>query len=399
MIFGLFGMSIRVLNIASFIPIQGLPSENDISLKIYHHLKEDFDVETIFVKPVRVMPRPFHLATPNVQRFRHIFLNNSYVDSSYGVPVRFFDQGFSLTRKLLRIRAGTPSHLEWRLRKQRLLRIVQDFKPSLIHAHEIVPSGYYAQKLSQYFRIPYLVTLRGEYRPQIYESKKGQTILSNAKALTTPSWSLYKKLKKKHRIHLIPHGLDEFWFKRIPKTQEYGNLRLITVSRLIAMKNIHLVLRALGALKKAGRTFDYTIVGDGPERSRLERDVELHSLESMVNIVGSKNADDIVTLLSESDIFILPSFPETFGRAYCEAAAQGVVPIGIKGTGINGYFNQKHGFFLDRNADIVTQLVTVLSAVNSRILEPMREACINKAQQMKTDQVIKKYFDLIYNAA
>ena len=61
------------------------------------------------------------------------------------------------------------------------------------------------------------------------------------------------------------------------------------------------------------------LVGDGPERARLEQRVESERLTSQVIFAGERQ--DLVSLLSCADLFLLPSAQESFGMAALEAMA------------------------------------------------------------------------------
>ncbi len=298
-------------------------------------------------------------------------------------------------RKLSLIKSKLPTSFEWALKKTSLFKIVREFAPSIIHAHDVSPSAYYAYRLNSAFKIPYVITLRGRYSSEIYDNPVADAILRNAEVLTTPSWHLNRELKEKYHIRLIPHGLDEDWFQCSKPKQPMGPLRLITVSRLLQMKNIYSVLLALKELKTCGIMFEYTIVGDGPERDRLREAVKAFDIQDQVRLLGHRGSNEIAEYFSQSDLFVLLSYPETFGRAYFEAAAQGVVPIGIIGTGAHGYFDERQGFFLDKEQDLVDQLVQILKTTDRHALRQKSMACIESAQRFKNEQVVKSYVSVL----
>ena len=61
------------------------------------------------------------------------------------------------------------------------------------------------------------------------------------------------------------------------------------------------------------------MVGDGPDRAPLERQVDALGLHDRVKFVGEQH--DLVAWLSSSDVFLLPSSQESFGLAALEAMA------------------------------------------------------------------------------
>src|SRR5690606_38789124 len=76
----------------------------------------------------------------------------------------------------------------------------------------------------------------------------------------------------RERICKVPVGFKLSDFPDVP-TRFYGSegkLHLVSVGRLSAEKGFDVALRALAELRKIRDDFDYTIIGDGPERGRLE---------------------------------------------------------------------------------------------------------------------------------
>jgi glycosyltransferase involved in cell wall biosynthesis len=89
------------------------------------------------------------------------------------------------------------------------------------------------------------------------------------------------------------------------------------------------VLRALALLPEP--SLEYVIVGDGPERQRLEALAADLGLSRQVRFGGALPHDRAVTAARDADLFVLPSVDEAFGVAYVEAMAGGVPAIGCRG--------------------------------------------------------------------
>jgi glycosyltransferase involved in cell wall biosynthesis len=117
--------------------------------------------------------------------------------------------------------------------------------------------------------------------------------------------------------------------------------KVISVCNLQKLKNLDVVLQSLAELDK-NISWIYTIIGDGSERESLRKKVSELGISRCVRMLGYKNREACLGLMSESNVFIMPSAPETFGLAYLEAMASGCVVIGAQGWGIDGVI--KHGF-------------------------------------------------------
>ena len=111
-------------------------------------------------------------------------------------------------------------------------------------------------------------------------------------------------------------------------------MRFISVSNLAEGKGIDLTLQALAALPgDTPRDWNYTIVGDGPQRPSLEKLAADLGLASRVTFTGAWPHGRIYEQLFAADIFVLPSYREAFGIAYLEAMAAGLLAIGVTGQG------------------------------------------------------------------
>ena len=82
----------------------------------------------------------------------------------------------------------------------------------------------------------------------------------------------------------------------------------------------------------------YTVVGEGPEKERLIKITAELNLLKHVDFRGFIPHENILSIFQNHDIFILPSYYETFGRVYFEAMAQKLPIICAKNSGIHGLF-------------------------------------------------------------
>jgi len=139
-------------------------------------------------------------------------------------------------------------------------------------------------------------------------------------------------LPKHHFI--IPPGIEipKIFKKEVEKIKkELGindKINITFVGRLIGVKGVEILISALKDLKK---DFKVIIVGDGPDRKKLENLVKEYNLENRVIFTGWRN--DVPAILAASDIFVLPSYSEGLPIALLEAMAAGkacvVTDIGL----------------------------------------------------------------------
>ncbi|MFN8204801.1 MAG: glycosyltransferase family 4 protein [Solirubrobacteraceae bacterium] len=104
---------------------------------------------------------------------------------------------------------------------------------------------------------------------------------------------------------------------------------IVTVGHLVARKRHADVIRALWLLRDRRPQLHYLVIGDGPERERLERlaaELGVH-----VRFTGQLEHARALELARRCALFVMPSVDEAFGVAYVEAMAGGVPAIGARG--------------------------------------------------------------------
>src|SRR5262249_49929759 len=105
-----------------------------------------------------------------------------------------------------------------------------------------------------------------------------------------------------------------------------------TACRLIPLKGLVFLVRAMALLCKEFPHLRLTIAGYGPERSTLEAEVAKLGLASRTQFLGWKQ--DINSIFQNWDIFVMPSLEEGFGMAVIEAMSQGLPVIATSVGGL-----------------------------------------------------------------
>lgn len=99
-----------------------------------------------------------------------------------------------------------------------------------------------------------------------------------------------------------------------------GPPRLVSILRLLPRKNIEGVLDALAATPSWG----WELVGDGPERAKVERMVRERGLAERVRLLGHLPDEALVDALARAHVYVQPSLSEPWGLAVNEAMAAGL---------------------------------------------------------------------------
>jgi glycosyltransferase involved in cell wall biosynthesis len=125
------------------------------------------------------------------------------------------------------------------------------------------------------------------------------------------------------------------------------SIQLITTGRLIPEKHFDMLIQAIANISTP--KLQLYIIGDGSEKQKLQKLVEKLQVKDQIQLLGHKSKQEIVTLLQQSDIFVLPSQSETFGVAYIEALACGLPIIATDCGGPRDIVTQKNGLLIPVN--------------------------------------------------
>jgi glycosyltransferase involved in cell wall biosynthesis len=108
------------------------------------------------------------------------------------------------------------------------------------------------------------------------------------------------------------------------------------VGRLVSEKGIPILLQAAGKLTAAGYSFRLKIIGDGPERAKLEKIADSLGLGGRVSFLGSLTGEPLVNELMTAAAVVMPSvWEETAGLSAIEQMMRGgaVIASDIGGLG------------------------------------------------------------------
>jgi glycosyltransferase involved in cell wall biosynthesis len=122
-------------------------------------------------------------------------------------------------------------------------------------------------------------------------------------------------------IFHLPYGIRLGPVTRSPKP---GALRLVFLGRLHVGKGVHDLPCIDQLVQEAGVDVRWTVIGDGPERKRLQ---EEWPPTVRVRYANPPTNQEVLALCAEGDVFVLPTRFEGFPVALLEAMSAGLVPV------------------------------------------------------------------------
>jgi glycosyltransferase involved in cell wall biosynthesis len=106
-------------------------------------------------------------------------------------------------------------------------------------------------------------------------------------------------------VLVIHHGVELSVFAPPERREEVAVPQLVAVGRLVEKKGFPDLLEALAIVRARGGRFGCRIYGDGPLGAGLARQRDALGLQDVVSLMGACSSDEVVSALSEADIFVL----------------------------------------------------------------------------------------------
>jgi len=376
----------------SYLHAEALACLHDVTLVIHPDNEE----------PVRRAQGPFHaievIRQPWIDKFhawslRRIFKYNyrSQVLTAFGYPftiafewaawrclrTRIVAGEFDVVLRLLPIVTVLPSPFAFLLRRGPIPFVVGPVNGGLPW-----PPGFsQAQNQKQW-----ISGLRNLYRFLPF----ARSTYRHATAILAGSSQTYAELAAyRDKLFFVPeNGLRRSICSRpTASSGRHGKLELIFAGALVPYKACDLALRAVAPVLRSGSAH-FTVVGDGPERGRLEQLAKSLEIAKMVLFCGEVSHAEVLERLRSSDVFVYPSVREFGGAVVFEALATGAVPLVADFGGPGDIVHPEVGrkVSLTNEDDVVAQMEEILAALakDRDLLERLRQRGMVYARERLT---------------
>lgn len=205
----------------------------------------------------------------------------------------------------------------------------------------------------------------------------------------------YKERCKKTSCVYIPHSLD-----RIPEiTSSLTERNVIAVGRMSVEKGFLDLIDVFAKISKNKPEWNLHIVGDGDQKSLVEKKIFEHGLETKVILHGYQRKDYVNQLLEKSSLYLMTSYTESFGISLIEAQSYGIPCIAYDSAqgaleiitdGENGYLIPK------RDANLMCE--KAIELMNDTIQrQSMGNESRKNALQYSVENVKQQWFAFVDN--
>ena len=298
----------------------------------------------------------------------------------------------------------------------KLVDIIKLYNIELLHVHYAIPHAYAGYMAKQMLKdegiiIPMVTTLHGtditlvgnhpNYKTAVsFSINKSDVVTSVSQSLKDATYDLFNI---KNEIHVIPNFIE---------LDKHRNESLISCQRSVMANAQERIVTHISNFRKVKRIPDvikifYKIqqevpaklmmVGDGPEKAKAE--VLCQELGISDKVIFFGNSNEIDSILSYSDLFLLPSETESFGLAALEAMAWSVPVISsnsgglpeVNFEGVSGYLSE-----VGEVDEMAENAIKILS--NNLILKTFKENALSVAKQFDIKNILPLYETLYIEA-
>jgi N-acetyl-alpha-D-glucosaminyl L-malate synthase BshA len=293
----------------------------------------------------------------------------------------------------------------------KMVDVVKHETLDILHVHYAIPhasAAFMAREIlkSQGILIPFVTTLHGTDITLVGKDASFEPVitfcLNESDAVTAVSESLkrdtYEHFRTTREIVVIPNfvpvrkkrnDVNRDVRRRYAKDDEPI---LCHISNFRKVKRVEDVLHIFSAVNKKIKS-RVLLVGDGPERYRLEELCRELNLCDRVKFLGKVR--DTQHVLEISDLFILPSETESFGLAALEAMAMGVPVISSNTGGIPEVNIDRETGFTSNVGDVEDMAKNALHILKDKEThDAFRHRALERSQLFDVEQIVQQYEEL-----
>ena len=289
------------------------------------------------------------------------------------------------------------------------------WKPDLIHLHTEASIARMARDIAAATSAPMVITTHTDYAQYVFGRFKnalcprlicrmfGRRLYRGAAAVVVPSEKARGFAMAQaagDRLVVIPNGIHLERFQRpvaagerVELLRQYGfednGCTLVMITRVSREKNILEILRNFPALQRALPEAQLLIVGDGPDRRRLEAYCEKHGLSQRVRFSGRVDPNEVYRYYALGDVFVSASTFEVHSLSYLEAMACGLPLVCREDSSLRNVLDDGENGLIFRSEDAFAEAVVRIIR-NDSLRENMRTKALAKVQEYSDTRFVER---------
>lgn len=184
------------------------------------------------------------------------------------------------------------------------------------------------------------------------------------------------------KLRVVHCTVDVERFRPVDRAERGRSLEILNVGRAVPEKGQALLIEAVAELIGRGADPRLTIVGDGPELSKLRALAARLGVSGAVRFAGAVGQEEILSYYGRADVFAMPSFAEGIPVVLMEAMATGLPVVATSIAGIPELISDGEAGFLVAPGR-VDELATALERVAAAT--PGERAALGRAGRAKVE--------------
>ena len=225
-----------------------------------------------------------------------------------------------------------------------MARVSKREELDLINVHYALPHATAAHLARELTGVPYITTLHGSDVTILGSDPSYEPIntlsIEKSDAITTVSQYMVDEAKNtlgiEEKIHVIPNFVDHEAFRPAPCRILYSprpcGITLVHVSNFRQVKRVDDLIYSMCVITKKEPNAQLILVGDGPERPRIERLIDKLDLRKNITVTGYRS--DVAEVINCADALVLCSETENAPLTILEGMSCGLPIIGTRVGGI-----------------------------------------------------------------
>lgn len=284
----------------------------------------------------------------------------------------------------------------------------------IVHAHAPFMAGWLAREIAREKNIPLVATFHSKYYDDFYRvthshavTKRLIKVVMNFFEDCDEVWTVNESTARvlqeygyKGPITIMQNGVNpdegaaEGDISDLPLKENVA--RLLFVGQQDYKKGTRELIRSCGILKQEDVSFQLVMVGEGQDRSALEKEARELGIGEDVLFTGRiSDRDRLMAIYRQADLFVFPSVYDNAPLVVREAAQVGTPSLVVSGScAAEGMEDGKNGFLCDGSAADIAECIKKALPMAEQVGQEARRS-IPITWELIGGHIEKRYQDLI----
>lgn len=308
---------------------------------------------------------------------------------------------------------------------RKLKKHFKENKYDIIHCHSCVTLARYVLKYAKKHNIPVIFTLHTKFHEEINRSLKLKCLqkatlnyLLNAIKKMDYVWAVSEgnkqSLRDDYNLHMpceiMENGTDMVPLTEAKEKELTKSIReelkiqddekiLLFVGRLVVVKNLSVVLKAMQKLKDSKTKYRLVFVGGGDYQEELEKEVADLGITDCVTFAGCVyDREKLSAYYRLADLFVFPSIFDTSSLTIKESASMDLPFLTIKGCSTAEPIVDNHNGFLAENTPESWAEKLEFIFNNEDVYKTVKSNCkkeLYRSWKMACEEALVRYKEII----